>query len=174
MWENRAHLFVTCGPTTVNEVMRRGAGWLPRDGRRLPSCAAAGSSLPRAISFGSPCANPWGSCEREFGGAFPQAHFRLGRAETGGVHAIRRDARGCVPPDPWFPFFSLPLVDGDAEDHRILPEAYSPSLPALGNGQALSIMTKCPSRMAYNPPVGSGLFPGPRLFGTNLYFSVSI
>jgi hypothetical protein len=30
-------------------VMRSGVGWLPRDGRRLPSCAAAGSLLPRAI-----------------------------------------------------------------------------------------------------------------------------
>jgi hypothetical protein len=44
----------------------------------------------------------------------------------------------------WFPFFVLPLVDGEAEDHRILPETYFPSLPALGNGQAFSIMTKCP------------------------------
>ena len=131
---------------------------------------------PARDSFGSPCANPWGSCEirREFGGTFPQARFRLGRAETGGAHAVRGDARGRVPPDLWFPFFLPPLVDGNAEDHRILPETYSPSLPVLGNVQAISIMTKCPSKMVYNPPVGSGLFPGPRLFGTNLCFSVSI
>jgi hypothetical protein len=67
-----------------------------------------------------------------------------------------------------------PHVDGNAEDHGIQPETHPPSLPALDNDQAFSIMTKCLSPDVHDPPVGSGSFPAPRLFGTNLCFSVSI